>query len=73
MYPVEDPDSPDGVSQWMVIGDQGELYLTEDCGSSFIELSLAHASPVESETPVALGFWSSWGDEYGPITSRGWA
>lgn len=55
MYPVDDPDSPDGVSQWMVIGDQGELYLTQDCGSSFVEITLARASPVESDMPVALG------------------
>lgn len=25
MYPAENPDSPDGVTQWMVIGEQGEL------------------------------------------------
>ena len=55
MYPAADPDSPDGVSQWMVIGDQGELYLTKDCGTSFVEISLASVSPIDSALGTALG------------------
>jgi hypothetical protein len=73
MYPVEDPDSPDGVSQWMVIGDQGELYLTEDCGNSFVEISQVNASPVEPDTSVEPGFWNGWRAKNGTIMSGGLA
>lgn len=70
MYPAEDPDSPDGVTQWVVIGDQGEMYFTEDCGTSFVEISLASASPVESTLPVALWPWASPRDVNGAATTE---
>jgi hypothetical protein len=59
MFPVEDPDAPGEVLQWMVIGDQGEMYFTEDCGTNFVEISLAEAFPVESDMPAELGLWNS--------------
>jgi guanyl-specific ribonuclease Sa len=70
MFPVEDPDAPGEVLQWMVIGDQGELYFTEDCGNSFVEISLADASPVESILSGELGLWVAPHDEKGTATTE---
>jgi ribonuclease T1 len=40
-YVVESPGSPNSGMQRIVVGENGELYFTEDCGDSFVEITLA--------------------------------
>jgi hypothetical protein len=44
-YLVESPDSLNSGMQRIVLGANGEVYFTEDCGNSFMEISLAAVSP----------------------------
>ena len=44
-YLVESPDSSNSGMERIVLGENGEVYFTEDCGNSFVEILLADVSP----------------------------
>lgn len=50
-YVVESPGSQNSGMQRIVLGANGEVYFTEDCGNSFVEISLADVSPDEDVSP----------------------
>jgi ribonuclease T1 len=56
-YLVESPGSPNSGMQRIVLGANGEVYFTEDCGNSFMEIYLAEDGPDDIST-----------DEEGPST-----
>jgi ribonuclease T1 len=39
-YLVESTGSPNSGMERIILGDNGEVYFTEDCGNSFAEISL---------------------------------